>query len=157
MAQLLWAWQQRLAEEVLVAMATQDRPSGDADKPLVVRRGRVESVDLYEIKESELDLLERGSPAALQLNFAIFLLSLAFSAICALATATFASPKVANAFLFTSIVGILLGSYLLIAWYRSYRSSSSVCARIRGRISLDTARSPEPAPDAPADDKTPAG
>jgi len=28
-------------------------------KPLIVRRGQVESVDFYEVKDSELDLLEK--------------------------------------------------------------------------------------------------
>lgn len=42
------------------------------DSYVKVRRGKVESVDLYEIKDSELDILEQGTPATLQLNFAIF-------------------------------------------------------------------------------------
>jgi len=42
------------------------------DSKLRVRRGRVESVDLYEIKDTELDELEKGTPAELQLNFAVF-------------------------------------------------------------------------------------
>ena len=48
-------------------------PKDDRDKDSVrVRRARVESVDLYEIKEQELDLFEKGSPADLQLNFPYF-------------------------------------------------------------------------------------
>ena len=35
-----------------------------------IRRGRVDSVDLYEIKESELDLIEKGPPSEIQLVFA---------------------------------------------------------------------------------------
>ena len=72
-----------MAEEELIAM-TQNNKQLDDSTPLRVRRGRVESVDLYEIKDTELDTLEKGTPADLQLNFAIFLLSLAFSAIASL-------------------------------------------------------------------------
>jgi len=54
-------------------MGTHPQNTEDS-KPLRVRRGRVESVDLYEIKDSELEIFQRGSPADLQLNFAIFLL-----------------------------------------------------------------------------------
>lgn len=111
----------------------------EGDKALVVRRGRVESVDLYEIKDSELDLLERGSPTDLQLNFAIFLVSMAFSSICTLATATFSNKTIENAFLLASIVGILLGAYLLIAWWINRKSLKDVCARIRQRIPPEAA------------------
>jgi hypothetical protein len=121
-----------MAKEKPLAKAAQRDIEGD--KPLVIRRGRVESVDLYEIKDSELDLLERGSPADLQLNFAIFLVSLAFSAVCTLATATFTNKTIETAFLVVSIVGILLGAYLLVAWQMNRRSLRDICARIRERM-----------------------
>lgn len=103
-------------------------------KDPLIRRGRVASVDLYEIKDSELDLLERGSPADLQLNFAIFLISTAFGAICSLATADFKNTKIETVFLLVAIVGILLGAYLLIAWFRNRSSVKVVCKQIRERI-----------------------
>ena len=114
----------------------------DQNKPLRVRRGRVESVDLYEIKDSELDLLERGSPADLQLNFAIFLLSLAISAICTLATATFTNTTVHTVFIVVTVVGILLGVYLLIAWWRNRASLKKVADQIRLRIPPDVDLAP---------------
>src|SRR4051812_43175946 len=97
------------------------QPTED-NKPLRIRRGRVESVDLYEIKDSELELFRHGSPSDLQLNFAIFLLSLAFSAIASLATATFSNANVHTTFIVVAVIGILLGAYLLIAWGRSRTS-----------------------------------
>lgn len=106
----------------------------DDSKPLRIRRGRVESVDLYEIKDSELEIFQRGSPADLQLNFAIFLLSLAFSAIASLATATFTSYNVHTTFVVVAVVGVLLGSYLLISWYRNRTSLHTLCNRVRERI-----------------------
>jgi hypothetical protein len=108
-----------------------------------VRRGRVDSVDLYEIKDGELDVLEKGSPADLQLNFAIFLLSIAFSAICALATATFARETVKTIFILVTVVGILLGAYLLISWFRARQETKELCKTIRSRIPPDI---PPPAP-----------
>ena len=111
----------------------------DESKPLRIRRGRVESVDLYEIKDSELDLLEKGSPADLQLNFAIFLLSSAISAICTLATATFSNTTIQTVFIVVTVVGLLLGVYLLIAWWRNRTSLKSVADRIRQRIRPDVA------------------
>jgi hypothetical protein len=111
--------------------------------PLKVRRGRVASVDLYEIKDSELDLLEGGSPATLQLNFAIFVLSLAFSAVCALCTATFSNKTVETIFLVVAIGGVLFGAYLLLCWWRSRVSIKAVCRKIRERIPPDVVLAPK--------------
>jgi hypothetical protein len=111
----------------------------DESKPLRVRRGRVASVDIYEIKDSELDILEKGSPADLQLNFAIFLLSLAFSGICTLVTATFSNNKTETIFVVVTIISILLGVYLLISWWRNRTSLKEVADKIRQRIPPDVA------------------
>jgi hypothetical protein len=119
--------------------------SPEGEKPFRVRRGRVDSVDLYEIKDGELDQLESGTPADLQLNFAIFVLSLAFSAIASLATATFQSEIVKTIFIVVMVVGILLGAFLLISWSRSRRSLRELCRRIRRRIPPETLVTPPPA------------
>lgn len=106
-----------------------------ADKPLRVRRGRVDSVDLYEIKDNELDLLERGSPVGLYLNFAIFLLSIAFSALAVLCTTTTFRYEIAEmVFIVVMVVGFMLGTLLLILWYRGRKDVSEVIDTIRSRI-----------------------
>lgn len=114
-------------------MGSQAHNSEDNKSPRI-RRGRVESVDLYEIKDSELEVFQRGSPADLQLNFAIFLLSIAFTAIGSLATATFKDENVHTTFIVVAVVGILLGIYLLIAWFRNRTSLHTLCNRVRERI-----------------------
>ena len=117
-------------------MTTQ--PSGTSgDVTLKVRRGRVDSVDLYEIKDTELDLLERGSPADLQLNFAIFLLSTALTALGTLFTTAFRSSVTRTVYIVIGVVGLLGGAYLLIAWGRNRSTLKQTCARIRGRIPPD--------------------
>lgn len=108
--------------------------SNDESKPLVVRRGRVESVDLYEIKDSELETLEKGTPAELQLNFAIFLISLAFGAISSLLTATFPNEVTQTVYIIISVVGTLGGVYLVIAWWRTRSEVQQLCKRIKERI-----------------------
>lgn len=107
---------------------------------LRVRRGRVESVDLYEIKDSELDILETGSPASTQLNFAIFLLTIAFAAIIALFTAEFINKIVETAFIVISVVGILLGAYFLTIYRKSRVSNKSICSKIRERMTITDTR-----------------
>lgn len=119
-------------------------PSNSNNKSLQIRCGRVSSVDLYEVKDSELDLLESGSPATLQLNFAVFLLSLSFSSIVALCTSGFKWPIAQTTFVMVAVVGILLGCYLLICWWRSRTSISEVIKTIRCRIEPDAQSSSSP-------------
>ena len=97
----------------------------------------MDSVNLYEVKENELDLLENGSPGGIYLNFAIFLLSVAFAAIASICTSTFKSPKIEMIFMIVSVVGLLGGIFLLLLWWRTHRSLSDVVRRIRDRIPPD--------------------
>lgn len=107
----------------------------DNNSIVKIRRGRVSSVDLYEIKDSELDQLEAGSPATLQLNFSIFLLSTATTSITSLCTTEkFIRPQIETAFIVVSIVGVLGGVFLFLSWMRNRKSTKSVIKRIRQRI-----------------------
>ena len=138
-------------------------PSHPTDsKPLQVRRGRVASVDLFEAKENELDLLEKGSPASIQLNFAVFLLTMAFSSILALCTATFRSQIAENLCIVVSVVGNLMGVYLLISWWRTRTPIAEVVRAIRQRIDVqeaeDSAAAAPPRSETPrAKDNQPVG
>ena len=101
---------------------------------LPVRRGRVASVDLYEVKEYELELLEKGAGGTLQFNFAIFLFSTAFTCIAALATADFKWDLAKTIFTFITVVGLLFGGYLMLSWWRTRTSLKEVVSVIRSRI-----------------------
>lgn len=120
-------------------MSPQTKP--EAGEKLVVRRGRVDSVDLYEVKENELELLENGSPASLQLNFSIFLFSLAFSAILTLTTATVKWRIMETVFVVVAVIGILLGSYLFVSWWRTRTSIAKIISTIRNRIPPEVVKS----------------
>jgi hypothetical protein len=121
-------------EESLAPVPPPDR----RPEQVQVRYGRVTSVDIFMVKDSELDLLERGSPADLQLNFGIFSLSTAASAIFALSTATFANPVVQQIFTMIAVVGILFGVYLLLAGRQNRKSVKGICKSIRLRIEQET-------------------
>lgn len=127
---------------------------------LVVRRGRVDSVDLYEVKENELELLENGAPATLQLNFAIFLYSIALTAIIALATTNFKWAIVETIFTFISVIGILMGSYLMISWWRTRTSIAEIIRKIKNRITEDAempSTPPQEIRNVPDNDEAPSG
>lgn len=108
-----------------------------AAKALRVRRGRVGFVNIYEIKEDELDQLERGTECDVKFNFAVFLISTATASIIALATANIESEVVRMAFLLIAVIGVVAGSYLFISWHRSRIPLSALCQRIRERIPPD--------------------
>jgi hypothetical protein len=122
-----------LVEEKLIGAKTPPREVVETT-PLKVRRARVASVDLYEIKDTELNLLEKGSPSGICLNFAIFLFSIAFTAIGSLCTATFKNSKIEILFTVISVVGSLGGLFLLILWWRTRTSVSATIKEIRNRM-----------------------
>jgi hypothetical protein len=131
----------------------------DLGEKLLVRRGRVDSVDLFEVKENELELLEQGSPASLQLNFAIFLISSGFSAVLTLTTATPKYPIFETVYIVVAVVGFLMGGYLLLSWKKSQRSIKAIIKAIRNRIPPEVLRAEAetaPGPALPANDPSPA-
>ena len=131
------------------------------EKPLI-RRGRVDSLNIYEVKEHELELLEKGAAGTLQFNFAIFLFSIALTCIAALATADFKWEIVRSIFVFTTVVGLIVGSYLMLNWWRTRTSLKEVVSVIRSRINGQAAdvqmpEEPETQPKEPEDNEGPNG
>ena len=104
------------------------------DVNLVINRGRVVSLNLYEVTEHELGMLEEGSEATLQFNFAIFLFSITFACIIALVTCDFKWGTVRSIFLFVCVLGMLVGPLLIINWFRSRKSVKNIISIIKGRI-----------------------
>lgn len=97
-------------------------------------RGRVDSLSLYEITETELDTLEKGSPYSVHLNFGIFLLTLGFSFFVSLVSANAPSLAVLVVFVVLAVVGIVGGSFLLILWYNAKGEMTDIVKKIRQRI-----------------------
>ncbi|OGT60232.1 MAG: hypothetical protein A3E01_15455 [Gammaproteobacteria bacterium RIFCSPHIGHO2_12_FULL_63_22] len=116
------------------------RSGTEGDVQLRVRRGRVDSVDLFEIKENELDSLERGSIADLHFNLAIFGFSIFLTALFTLGTTEkFKSPQIETAFVVVVFVFGLFSLYCYFMWRNSKNSVKDTCAKIRSRIPPDVA------------------
>ena len=111
-----------------------DSNSPHSDKKPLIRRGKVEFVNLYEVKEHELELLEKGAAGTLQFNFAIFLFSIALTCIAALTTADFKWDLAKTIFTFITVIGPLFGGYLMLSWWRARASLKEVVSVIRKRI-----------------------
>jgi hypothetical protein len=99
-----------------------------------IRRGRIEQLTIYEVSESELETLERGSPIALYLNFSVFLLSVSASFLIALFTTTISSERTFTVFVVVTTLFLALGVLLLGLWFRSRVSIREVARRIRARV-----------------------
>ena len=113
-------------------MSQDDTHTGQNE--LTIFRGKVDSLSLYEITDYELNVLEKGSPNSIYLNFAILLLSLGFSFMTALFSTDVQSERTFAVFVILSSVGVIGGAFLLILWYRMKSEVTDVVSRIRGRI-----------------------
>lgn len=97
-------------------------------------RGRIGSVSLYEITDSELDLLEKGSPSSIFLNFAIFLFSIGTSFLITLLSTSIDEMKIFTTFLVFTIIGLLGGLLLFIIWWRMKNEVTDIVDKIKCRI-----------------------
>ena len=112
---------------------TQETNNTGYKEPRIVR-GRVDSLSLYEITENELDMLEKGSPNSLYLNFAISLLTVGISFLSTLITVDIPSTRIFIVHVCLSAVGISIGLILLIIWYKMKNEVSDVVKKIKKRI-----------------------
>ena len=139
-----------------------DPNSPPNNEKLLIRRGRVDSLNIYEVKEHELELLEKGQVGTLLLNLGIFLFSIAFTCIAALATADFRSPIAESIFIFIIVVGILGGLCLILIWWKTKQSIRKVVSIIRSRLNgefppVEIPKEPETQPKGPEDNEEPNG
>src|SRR3989338_9547517 len=89
---------------------------------LVINKGKVNSLNIYEVTEDELEKLETGGSDPIFLNFAIFSISVALSFLITLLTTKIDSSRIFIIFLVVTIMGFFAGFILLILWWRSRRS-----------------------------------
>jgi hypothetical protein len=105
------------------------------DEKVKVKRGRMDSVSIYEVSEGELTTLENGSRNSIFLNFSIFLLSIAVSFFTALVTADYTDKNVVfTIFVVLTAVGVLGGAFLLILWLRMSDEFKITIDKIKKRI-----------------------
>lgn len=99
-----------------------------------VNRARIVSVDLFEVTEHELELLEKGAASA-HFDFALFLMSLAFSSVTSiLCTTTFRFGLSEALLTFAAVVASIGGLYCFSKWFRTHKSLASVVGTIRSRM-----------------------
>lgn len=99
-----------------------------------IRRARYQRLTIYEVEESELQLLEKGAPDSVLFTIAIALFTLAITLTVTLFTATFTSNAIHTAIIAITVVGYVTGLILTFMWVRT-RSAVSQCVKgIRSRL-----------------------
>lgn len=115
----------------------EDEPSENfiaQPRPLRIRRGAIESLTIHEVSDSELTLLERGSPESLFLTFGTLLLSTAVSFTVTLLTTSIASIHTFTIFVVITVIGYLAGMICLALWWRNRKTVADIIKQIRARL-----------------------
>lgn len=116
---------------------SKEQDSSDEILLPTIRRARLQRLTIYEVEESELTILERGSLDSIFLNLAVALLSMSVSLSVTLLTAEFPSDRAWTVFLVITVVGYVAGVIMVLLWWRS-RVSVAACTRnIRQRLPTD--------------------
>ena|ERR1035437_311831 len=99
-------------------------------------RARLDTLNVYEISENELESLERGGPESLLLNFAIFFLSTAISLTVPLmmSDVDIKSNRVFIVLVVVCVISWITSVVLGALWLNGYRSRKSVIRIIKKRL-----------------------
>src|SRR5258705_5889339 len=99
-----------------------------------IRRARINQLTVYDVTDTELEILERGTPDSLYLNFSIFLLSSSLSFTVSLFTATVTNANIFTVIVVFTVVGYLGSIFLLLLWKKSHTSVTKCVESIRKRL-----------------------
>ena len=101
-------------------------------------RHRIEKIDIYEVTEDELSKLTSNKASDIYLEFAIALVSIFASFLCALLVADFKTYPVAFVvFLLVTIVTGIISLMLFCLWYRFKGKKNDILRKIRERGSAE--------------------
>lgn len=113
--------------------------SDSEGEKITVKRGKVDSIKIYEVSESELITIEAGAPSSLYLNFTTFFGGVFVSFITVLLTVKFdldikKELIVFIVFLLCDIVTGFLTVIMVIIWMVKRKDLSNIIKRIKERI-----------------------
>jgi hypothetical protein len=99
-----------------------------------IRKGRVKTLAIHEISETELNILAQGSPNSIHLNFAIALFTFAVSFLISLLTTKIEDDRLFIVFVLITIVGFIISVFLFVLWRKEYKSIKRCVDEIRKRL-----------------------
>jgi hypothetical protein len=99
-----------------------------------VNRGKVDSINIYEVTENELESLEAATPTGILFDIGLVCLSIAVSLSVALATTTIASERTFYTFVIVVAIGYLAFGAFTVIWLITRKSVKKLTSKIRNRI-----------------------
>ena len=106
-----------------------------SEKGPTIKKGKVDSLTIYEITDGELEIIERGSPNSTFFNIGIALISIAISFFVTLVTVDLTlRQNLFTVFTVVTVVSFTVGIVLMILWIKTKNDVDEVLQKIRDRI-----------------------
>lgn len=123
--------------------------AADKNESYPVKRGKFDSLTIYDVTSQELTIIENGSTNSLFLNFAIFLISVSLSFFTSIFTVEW-FPKGQEqhlisfiVFLIIAVLTLIVGIICTILWFRSHDNFRETIATIKNRLKEEIIENPE--------------
>jgi hypothetical protein len=113
-----------------------------------VKRGKFDSLTIYEVTEQEIKIIENGSTNSIFFNFSIFLLSVCASFFVAIFTVEWFPKKEPPhlvsfiVFLVVAILTLITGTICFIVWLKSNDSFKETIKTIKLRLKEEKTEDP---------------
>jgi hypothetical protein len=102
--------------------------------PIKIRLAAVPELTIFQIREDELEALERGAPDSHYLTYAVFSLTTATAFLIALLTAPSAHRLFGLIFTVLAALGYGFGVPWFVVWRKRRKSTAELVAKIRSRL-----------------------
>jgi hypothetical protein len=108
-------------------------PSAYSDS-IKINKYHVDSINIYEITEEELDIAKNGSVWSVYLNIAISSISFFISFLISLLTCDFSNKEIIkNVFISSSVVFFIVAIVFFILWIVNKKNSNNVFDKVKNR------------------------
>lgn len=114
-----------------------------------INRGKLDSLNIYEVSESELLIIEKGSNDSIFLNFSIFFTSVAISFFIVIFTVDFFYDEKDDllikfiVFLCVAILTLIGGIICFVVWWRNKDDFKTTLSQIKERIKVTKVETPD--------------
>lgn len=106
--------------------------NGFGDTKAIIHQ--MDDINVYPVRDDQLDELEKGSNSDLYLEISLCLVSVFASFLCSLVVLDFDNtPKAYNFYTIVCIVTTIGALTFLLLWYRNRKSSKSIIRKIRNQ------------------------
>lgn len=109
-------------------------PQEKVQSSIAVNRGKVDSINIYEITDSELEMLESATPTGILFDIGLACLSVAITLSVAISTTTIENERLFYTFLIVLVIGYLAFGAFTVIWLVTRQSVKKTTQKIRSRL-----------------------